>query len=431
MQHTKKVAFHTLGCKLNFSETSTLARQFGEAGYARVEMEENPDVLVINTCSVTEQADKKCRNIVSRAVRSNPGVYVAVVGCYAQLKPEAISAIPGVQMVLGANEKFNLVQRVEAADDKPQIAVGEIKDVKTFIPSFSSGDRTRTFLKVQDGCNYFCAFCTIPLARGRSRSATIADTVGQANMAIAAGAKEIVLTGVNIGDFGTAQGETFLELCKALDQLPGISRFRISSIEPNLLSQEIIEFVAQSRCFMPHFHIPLQSGNDEILARMRRRYRTDLYKERLESIKKCMPHACIGVDIITGFPGETDAHFESTIEFLQSLPISYLHVFTYSERDHTTALRLDGVVPDAIRHTRTIRLRMLSDKMRRAFNQQFLGSTRFVLFESSEDENGNMSGFTDNYIKVSVPFDPELKNEIIAVPLTKQDSDGHMKWTRD
>jgi threonylcarbamoyladenosine tRNA methylthiotransferase MtaB len=269
------------------------------------------------------------------------------------------------------------------------------------------------------------------LARGRSRSATIADTVGQANMAIAAGAKEIVLTGVNIGDFGTAQGETFLELCKALDQLPGISRFRISSIEPNLLSQEIIEFVAQSRCFMPHFHIPLQSGNDEILARMRRRYRTDLYKERLESIKKCMPHACIGVDIITGFPGETDAHFESTIEFLQSLPISYLHVFTYSERDHTTALRLDGVVPDAIRHTRTIRLRMLSDKMRRAFNQQFLGSTRFVLFESSEDENGNMSGFTDNYIKVSVPFDPELKNEIIAVPLTKQDSDGHMKWTRD
>jgi threonylcarbamoyladenosine tRNA methylthiotransferase MtaB len=431
MQHTKKVAFHTLGCKLNFSETSTLARQFGEAGYARVDMEENPDVLVINTCSVTEQADKKCRNIVSRAVRSNPGVYVAVVGCYAQLKPEAISAIPGVQMVLGANEKFNLVQRVEAADDTPQIAVGEIKDVKTFIPSFSSGDRTRTFLKVQDGCNYFCAFCTIPLARGRSRSATIAETVEQAKLAIAAGAKEIVLTGVNIGDFGTAQGETFLELCKALDQLPGIARYRISSIEPNLLSQEIIEFVAQSRCFMPHFHIPLQSGNDEILARMRRRYRTDLYKERLESIKKCMPDACIGVDIITGFPGETDAHFESTVEFLRSLPISYLHVFTYSERDHTTALRLDGVVPDAIRHKRTIRLRMLSDKMRRAFNQQFLGGTRFVLFESSEDENGNMSGFTDNYIKVSAPFDPELKNEIIAVPLTKQDSDGHIKWTRD
>ncbi len=425
MQHTKKVAFHTLGCKLNFSETSTLARQFGEAGYARVEMDDNPDVLVINTCSVTEQADKKCRNIVSRAVRQNPGVYVAVVGCYAQLKPEAITAIPGVKMVLGANEKFNLVQRVEDADNKMTVQqVGEIKDVKTFIPSYSSGDRTRSFLKVQDGCNYFCAFCTIPLARGRSRSASIQETLDQAQKAIADGAKEIVLTGVNIGDFGTPNGDTFIDLCKQLDQLPGIERFRISSIEPNLLTDEIIRFVADSKRFMPHFHIPLQSGSDAILQRMRRRYRTDLYRNRIMQIKNLMPDACIGVDVITGFPGETDELFEETVQFLMELPVSYLHVFTYSERDNTTALRLDGAVPDAVRHKRTIRLRMLSDKLRRAFYASQRGQVRQVLFESAEDEDGRMSGFTNNYLKVTTTYNALLKNRILDVSLEQQDSEG-------
>lgn len=426
MQHTKKVAFHTLGCKLNFSETSTLARQFGEAGYARVEMDDNPDVLVINTCSVTEQADKKCRNIVSRAVRQNPGVYVAVVGCYAQLKPEAITAIPGVKMVLGANEKFNLVQRVEDADNNLTVQqVGEIKDVKTFIPSYSSGDRTRSFLKVQDGCNYFCAFCTIPLARGRSRSASIQETLDQAQKAIADGAKEIVLTGVNIGDFGTPNGETFIDLCKQLDQLPGIERFRISSIEPNLLTDDIIRFVADSKRFMPHFHIPLQSGSDAILQRMRRRYRTDLYRNRIMQIKNRMPDACIGVDVITGFPGETDELFEETVQFLMELPVSYLHVFTYSERDNTTALRLDGAVPDAVRHKRTIRLRMLSDKLRRAFYASQRGQVRPVLFESAEDEEGRMSGFTNNYLKVTTTYNALLKNRILDVSLEQQDSEGH------
>jgi threonylcarbamoyladenosine tRNA methylthiotransferase MtaB len=426
MQHTKKVAFHTLGCKLNFSETSTLARQFGEAGYARVEMDDNPDVLVINTCSVTEQADKKCRNIVSRAVRQNPGVYVAVVGCYAQLKPEAITAIPGVKMVLGANEKFNLVQRVEDADNNLTVQqVGEIKDVKTFIPSYSSGDRTRSFLKVQDGCNYFCAFCTIPLARGRSRSASIQETLEQAQKAIADGAKEIVLTGVNIGDFGTPNGETFIDLCKQLDQLPGIERFRISSIEPNLLTDDIIRFVADSKHFMPHFHIPLQSGSDAILQRMRRRYRTDLYRNRIMQIKNRMPDACIGVDVITGFPGETDELFEETVQFLMELPVSYLHVFTYSERDNTTALRLDGAVPDAVRHKRTIRLRMLSDKLRRAFYASQRGQVRPVLFESAEDEEGRMSGFTNNYLKVTTTYNALLKNRILDVSLEQQDSEGH------
>ncbi|MEN9639185.1 MAG: hypothetical protein RLZZ262_1053 [Bacteroidota bacterium] len=426
MQHTKKVAFHTLGCKLNFSETSTLARQFGEAGYARVEMDDDPDVLVINTCSVTEQADKKCRNIVSRAVRQNPGVYVAVVGCYAQLKPDAITAIPGVKMVLGAGEKFNLVERVEAADTSSTVQqVGEIKDVKTFIPSYSSGDRTRTFLKVQDGCNYFCAFCTIPLARGRSRSASIEETVQQAQKAIGDGAKEIVLTGVNIGDFGTPNGQTFIDLCRVLDELNGIDRYRISSIEPNLLTDEIISFVASSKHFMPHFHIPLQSGSDVILQRMRRRYRTELYRERILHIKSLMPDACIGVDVITGFPGETDELFEETVKFLMALPVSYLHVFTYSERDNTTALRLDGVVPDAVRHKRTIRLRLLSDKLRRQFYDQHKGQKRPVLFESAEDEEGRMSGFTNNYIKVTTSYKSELKNSIIDVSLTQQASDGH------
>ncbi len=413
MNQYKKVAFHTLGCKLNFSETSTLARQFTDAGYARVEMEEQPDVLVINTCSVTEQADKKCRNIVSRATRNNPGVYVAVVGCYAQLKPQEIADIKGVDLVLGAGEKFNLLQHVEQLEKKnnSRIITGEIKDVKTFIPSFSAGDRTRTFLKVQDGCNYFCAFCTIPLARGRSRSASIEQTITEAKKAIDAGAKEIVLTGVNIGDFGTAQGETFLQLVQQLDELNGVERYRISSIEPNLLQDEIIQFVAQSKKFMPHFHVPLQSGSDDILRAMRRRYRTALYRSRIERIKELMPHACIGVDVITGFPGETDDQFAVTRDFLLDLPVSYLHVFTYSERDNTTAVRLSEVVPMEVRNERTKILRMMSEKKKRAFYNEHLNETRSVLWEANEDE-GYMTGFTDNYIKLRRKFDAALVNEI-------------------
>ena len=424
MSTSGRIAFHTLGCKLNFSETSTLARQFAEAGYSKVEMEDAPDVLVINTCSVTEQADKKCRNIVSRATRSNPDIFVAVVGCYAQLKPQEIAAIPGVDLVLGAGEKFNLVEHVQRKQNAniPSIEVGEIKDVKDFIPSFSSGDRTRTFLKVQDGCNYFCAFCTIPLARGRSRSATIEQTLEQAKRAVDAGAKEIVLTGVNIGDYGTQHDTNLLSLIQELDRLEGIQRFRISSIEPNLLSNEIINFVAASNKFMPHFHIPLQSGSDEILRAMRRRYRTDLYRERIERIISTMPNACIGVDVITGFPGETDECFEETRNFLLSLPVAYLHVFTYSERDNTTALRIADVIPMEKRHRRTLELRMLSEKKKRAFYEPYAGSEHSILWEASEDE-GLMHGFSENYLKVSQPWNPDAVNAITSVKLGKLNGD--------
>jgi threonylcarbamoyladenosine tRNA methylthiotransferase MtaB len=418
MSTSGRIAFHTLGCKLNFSETSTLARQFTEAGYSRVEMEDAPDVLVINTCSVTEQADKKCRNIVSRAVRSNPDVFVAVVGCYAQLKPDEITRIPGVNLVLGAGQKFNLVEHVHQQKllTEPAIHVGEIKDVKDFIPSFSSGDRTRTFLKVQDGCNYFCAFCTIPLARGRSRSASLEETLTQARKAIDAGAKEIVLTGVNIGDYGTQHNTSLLQLIQELDKLEGVERYRISSIEPNLLSNEIIDFVASSRKFMPHFHIPLQSGSDEILQLMRRRYRTDLYRERVDRILEAMPHACIGIDVITGFPGESDERFEETRKFLIEIPAAYLHVFTYSERDNTTALRIPNVVPQDVRHRRTIELRMLSDKKKRSFYERFHESEQQVLWEGSEDE-GAMYGFSENYLKISQPWNPDAVNQLTRVKL--------------
>jgi threonylcarbamoyladenosine tRNA methylthiotransferase MtaB len=418
MSNLGRVSFQTLGCKLNFSETSTLARQFAEAGYSRVEMEDAPDVLVINTCSVTEQADKKCRNIVSRAVRSNPDVFVAVVGCYAQLKPEEIAAIPGVNLVLGAGQKFNLVSHVQnqQREKEPLISVGEIKDVKDFIPSFSAGDRTRTFLKVQDGCNYFCAFCTIPLARGRSRSASPEETLAQAQKAIDSGAKEIVLTGVNIGDYGTQHETSLLQLIEKLDQLEGVERFRISSIEPNLLNDDIIDFVAQSKKFMPHFHIPLQSGSDDILRAMRRRYRTDLYKERVERILNRMPHACIGVDVITGFPGENEEKFAETRNFLLDLPVSYLHVFTYSERDNTTALRIADVVPNEIRQRRTLELRLLSEKKKRSFYEKFNDTEQQVLWESAEDE-GVMYGFTENYLKVSKPWQAADVNSISNVQL--------------
>jgi len=421
-----KVAFHTLGCKLNFAETSEISKSLQMAGYAKVELDQQPDVLVINTCSVTDQADQKCRNIVRRAIKNNPDVFVAVIGCYAQLKPQEIAQIEGVSVVLGANEKFNLLHHIQKKQEEiNKVVVGHIKDVHEFIPSFSSGDRTRTFLKVQDGCNYFCAFCTIPLARGKSRSASIADTLAQAKKAVDAGAKEIVLTGVNIGDFGTQHGENFYQLIQQLDEMDGVERFRISSIEPNLLSEEIITFVAQSKRFMPHFHIPLQSGDDEILRAMRRRYRTDLYRQRIQLIKDKIPHACIGVDVITGFPGETHELFLNTMQFIQSLPVSYLHVFTYSERPNTTALRIADVVPVQQRQERTQQLRMLSDKFKRQFYQQFAHQSRSVLWENST-EDGKMSGYTDNYIRLIAPLDSNKLNSIETISI--QDNGVYYDW---
>lgn len=431
MGPNKKVHFHTLGCKLNFAETSAIARSFTEAGYARVDIDQQPDVVVINTCSVTDQADKKCRNIVRRALNGNANAFVAVIGCYAQLKPDEIVAIPGVDLVLGANQKFNLPQHLHHLEKSPiggKVIAGPINETREFVPSFSSGDRTRSFLKVQDGCNYFCAFCTIPLARGRSRSANISDTLKEARKAAAEGAKEIVLTGVNIGDFGTAHGESFLELIKALDHIDGVERFRISSIEPNLLEDNIIEFVAESEKFVPHFHIPLQSGNDDILKAMRRRYVTADYADRIALIKKLMPHACIGVDVITGFPGEHDAHFEASFAFVQDLPVSYLHVFTYSERANTTALRNNDVVPQQVRNERTKRLRILSEKKKRAFYQSQLGKEHKVLFEAAES-NGSISGFTENYVKVECAYDEALVNKVSKVFLEKIGTDGNVLVT--
>ncbi len=425
----QKVAFYTLGCKLNFAETSTIVRSFTEAGYGRVELEERPDVVVINTCSVTDQADKKCRNIVRRALNGNPNAKVAVIGCYAQLKPQEIASIPGVDIVLGANEKFNLPQHIEGLNDKQtngQIFASHIKETKAFVPSFSTGDRTRTFLKVQDGCNYFCAFCTIPLARGRSRSANIQQTILEAKKAAQTGAKEIVLTGVNIGDFGTDHGETFLDLIRELDNIESVERFRISSIEPNLLSDEIIDFVAQSERFAPHFHIPLQSGNDEILKAMRRRYLTELYRNRVERIKSKMPHACIGVDVIVGFPGESDAHFEATYSFIHELPVSYLHVFTYSERANTTALRIEDVVEPQIRAERNKRLRILSEKKKRAFYESQIGRSAKVLFEAAEHDD-KMHGFTENYIKVEAAYRPDWVNTVKEVTLESMTADGNVQ----
>lgn len=420
-----KAAFHTLGCKLNFSETSTLARQLAEAGYARVHIDDAPDVVVINTCSVTDHADAKCRNAVRRAMQSNPDAFVVVVGCYAQLKPAEIADIDGVDLVLGAGEKFNLAEHLASATrgGESKAIAGEIKEVRDFIPGFSSGDRTRTFLKVQDGCNYFCAFCTIPLARGRSRSANVAETVTQARKAVEAGAKEIVLTGVNIGDFGTAHGESLLDLAKALDELDGVERFRISSIEPNLLEDDLIDFVASSNKFQPHFHIPLQSGSDEVLAAMRRRYRTELYASRIRRIREKMPHASIGVDVIVGFPGESDAFFMDTVNFIKSLDVSYLHVFTYSERPNTTALRIDDVVPVPVRKERNKTLRNVSLKSQRAHYAAHLHDVLPVLFEEAE-EDGVRMGYTPNYIRVAVPSTEVQGNSIRSVRLDRIDPLG-------
>lgn len=433
MSSPRKAAFHTLGCKLNFAETSTLARSLEEAGYARVHVEDRPDVFVLNTCSVTENADKECRRHVRRFRGINPDAFIAVVGCYAQLKPDEIVSIPGVDLVLGANEKFDLAAHLEAFDGKQalgQAHYGAIKDVKKFVPSYNANDRTRTFLKVQDGCDYFCSFCTIPLARGRSRSATIAETVQQAGSIAAAGVKEIVLTGVNTGDFGRQHGEDFLQLIEALDRVEGIERFRISSIEPNLCSDAVIDFVAGSQRFMPHLHMPLQSGSDEILKRMRRRYDSALYADRVAHIRRVMPHASIGVDVITGTPGETDEEFLKTHEFLRSIDVNYLHVFTYSERANTTAVRMEDAVPMNIRRERTKQLRILGTKLQRAFYERHKEDTRPVLFEYGDEASGapqdQLFGYTDNYIRVALPFDPQLMNTVASVELGAMNGDGHM-----
>lgn len=415
---TQKVSFYTLGCKLNFSETSTIARQLNEQGFERVDFEQGADVYVINTCSVTDHADKKCRKVVKEALKFNPKAFVAIVGCYAQLKPQEIAGIPGVDVVLGAAEKFNLIEHLSVLTkrERGEVFNTRIKEVDSYNAAYSVGDRTRSFLKVQDGCDYFCSFCTIPLARGKSRSDTITNVLKSAREIVNKGVKEIVLTGVNIGDFGVNTGETFLELLHELEKTEGLSRIRISSIEPNLLTDEIIQFASVSQKIVPHFHIPLQSGSDKILSLMRRKYQRDLYVNRVAQIKTLMPHACIGVDVIVGFPGETQADFLDTYTFLNELDISYLHVFTYSERVNTTAYKMDGRVPGAQRAERSRMLHILSEKKRRFFYEQHVGKTYEVLFEA-EQEKGFMHGFTENYIKVKVPYDPLLINELARVEL--------------
>ncbi len=410
-----RIAFHTFGCKLNFSESSELAKSFVEHGYARVELDDNPDVVVINTCSVTDHADHKCKRLIRKVKAANPDAFVAIIGCYAQLKPEEISAIEGVNLVLGANEKFNIRDHIEQLETTDKAVFNEpIKETRDFFPSFSQGDRTRTFLKVQDGCDYFCAFCTIPLARGRSRSNTIAETVAFASQLEGSEVREAVLTGVNIGDFGKANHEQLIDLVKALDELNGVDRYRISSIEPNLLNDDIISFVAQSKKFVPHFHIPLQSGSDFILSRMRRRYNTALYASRMKQIKDLMPDACIGIDVIVGFPGETDEEFQKTVEFLKSIDFSYLHVFTYSERPNTTAVRMDEVVPPEKRMERRKILQQLSHKKKNAFYRSQKDKQVNVLWEH-ENRDGMMFGFSENYLKFTRPFDQARANEFEEV----------------
>ena len=417
----KKVAFYTLGCKLNFSETSTISRQFEEKGFLKVDFQENPDIFIINTCSVTDNADKKCKKLVKEAKKISPDSYVAIIGCYAQLKPTEIAEIEGVDAVLGAAEKFRLLELLDgfAKEQETKVLASEISAANSFETSYSLHDRTRTFLKVQDGCNYGCAFCTIPLARGKSRSSTIPSILASARDIAATEVKEVVLTGVNIGDFGIVDGKRdsrFADLVMALDEVEGIARFRISSIEPNLLTNEIIEFVAQSKRFVPHFHIPLQSGSNTILRKMGRRYLRELYEDRVSKIKTLLPHACIGVDVIVGFPGETDELFLETYNFLNELNISYLHVFTYSERANTRAVELEGVVPMKKRNERSKMLRILSEKKRRKFYEENLGQTFTVLFEE-DVENGMMHGFTENYIRVAAKYDPILINELKQVTL--------------
>jgi threonylcarbamoyladenosine tRNA methylthiotransferase MtaB len=434
MEQKKKVAFYTLGCKLNFSETSTIARNFQQEGFERVDFEEVADIYVINTCSVTENADKQFKQIVKKALKNNEKAFVAAVGCYAQLKPEELAAVDGVDLVLGATEKFKITDYLNdlSKNDMGEIHSCEIEEANFYVGSYSIGDRTRAFLKVQDGCDYKCTYCTIPLARGISRSDALENVLKNAKEISGQGIKEIVLTGVNIGDYGKGEfgnkkhEHTFLDLVKALDEVEGIERLRISSIEPNLLKNETIEFVSQSRTFVPHFHIPLQSGSNDILKKMKRRYLRELYSDRVAKIREVMPHACIGVDVIVGFPGETDEHFLETYHFLNDLDISYLHVFTYSERDNTEAAEMDGVVPMNVRSKRSKMLRGLSVKKRRAFYESQIGTNRTVLFEG-ENKEGYIHGFTENYVKVKTPWNPALVNTLHEINLTKIDEDGSVR----
>jgi threonylcarbamoyladenosine tRNA methylthiotransferase MtaB len=424
----KKVAFYTLGCKLNYSETSTISRQFEAKGYRKVEFTDSPDIYIINTCSVTENADKKCRKVVKEARHHAPNAYVAIIGCYAQLKPKEISEIPGVDAVLGAAEKFRLMELLDGFVRQPQpvVLATNIEQANTFNTSYSLQDRTRTFLKAQDGCDYSCSFCTIPLARGASRSDTSEHVLDMAHEIAERGVKEIVLTGVNLGDFGIREGERherFIDLIKKLDTVTGIERFRISSCEPNLLTDEVIEFVAQSKKFVPHFHIPLQSGSNKILKLMRRRYQRELYVSRVEKIKELMPHCCIGVDVIVGFPGETHEDFLDTYQFLNELDISYLHVFTYSERNNTLAATLPDSVPNKERSERSTMLHSLSDKKRRSFYEQNLSTAATVLFEN-DVEDGWMHGFTENYVRVRAKYDPLLVNTLKKVQLVSIAENG-------
>ncbi|WP_291120942.1 tRNA (N(6)-L-threonylcarbamoyladenosine(37)-C(2))-methylthiotransferase MtaB [Empedobacter sp. UBA7248] len=428
---TKTVAFHTLGCKLNFSETSTIARNLKDNGYQKVEFTDSANVYVINTCSVTANADKECRTIVKNAMKANPEGFVVVVGCYAQLKPQEIAEMEGVDLVLGAAEKFNIAEYLDDINKKEETIVHscEIEEADFYVGSYSIGDRTRAFLKVQDGCDYKCTYCTIPLARGISRSDTVENVIKNANEIAQKGIKEIVLTGVNIGDYGKGEfgnkkhEHTFLELVQELDQVDAIERIRISSIEPNLLKNETIDFVSKSNRFVPHFHIPLQSGSDEILKKMKRRYLSNLYLDRVTKIREVMPNACIGVDVIVGFPGETEELFMETYNFLNELQISYLHVFTYSERDNTEAIEFEGVVDQGERKRRNKMLRILSEKKRQAFYQSQLNSTQKVLWEH-DNKDGKMFGFTENYVKVQTDFNPELVNETQIVDLVRINHNG-------
>ncbi|GGE31970.1 tRNA (N(6)-L-threonylcarbamoyladenosine(37)-C(2))-methylthiotransferase MtaB [Psychroflexus planctonicus] len=429
-----KVAFYTLGCKLNFSETSSIARSFEDDGYQRVEFNEEADIYVINTCSVTENADKRFKSIVKQAQKVNDDAFVIGIGCYAQLQPEELAAVDGVDLVLGATEKFKVTQYINdlSKNEQGEVHSCEINEADFYVGSYSIGDRTRAFLKVQDGCDYKCTYCTIPLARGISRSDTLENVLNNAAEIAAQDIKEIVLTGVNIGDYGKGEfgnkkhEHTFLELVKALDEVQGIERLRISSIEPNLLKNETIDFVSKSKCFVPHFHIPLQSGSNAMLKQMRRRYQRELYVDRVQQIKQQMPDACIGVDVIVGFPGETDEHFLETYQFLNELDISYLHVFTYSERPNTLAAEMDGVVSKAKRKKRSKLLRGLSAKKRRAFYESQLGKTKTVLFEG-ENKEGYIHGFTENYVKIKHPWNPNLVNQLHEVQLEEIDETGMVK----
>jgi threonylcarbamoyladenosine tRNA methylthiotransferase MtaB len=425
------VAFYTLGCKLNFSETSTIARDFETHGYERKEFEESADIYVINTCSVTENADKRFKSIVKKTQKRNKNAFTIAIGCYAQLKPEELAAVNGVDLVLGATEKFKITDYINqlSKDTPTQVHSCEIDEAHFYVGSYSIGDRTRAFLKVQDGCDYKCTYCTIPLARGISRSDTLENVLANAKTISGQGIKEIVLTGVNIGDYGKGElgnkrhEHTFLDLVKALDTVPGIERLRISSIEPNLLKNETIAFVSQANAFVPHFHIPLQTGNNELLGKMKRRYNRELYQDRVVAIKELMPDCCIGVDVIVGFPGETNAHFLDTYNFLTALDISYLHVFTYSERDNTAAAVMQNPIPQNVRNKRSKMLRGLSVKKRRAFYENQLGKTKTVLWEA-ENKEGFIHGFTENYVKVKTYWNPQLVNELQAVKLLEIDNDG-------